>query len=166
MIIIARILFVIFVYLSSLIFAPPSIAQIYTTEKLITVDITSQTLTAWEGGKIQHKTKVSTGMKLTPTAKGSFKIYVKYPVKDMKGPSPYKNIYPKGFYHLKNVPNIMYFYQGYAIHGAYWHNNFGRPASHGCVNVPLASAEWLFNFASVGTRVEVFWFFCLGLKNC
>ena len=143
--------------LSSLFLFPQSAqAQIYTTEKLITVDIAAQTLTAWEGGQIKHKTKVSTGMKLTPTVKGSFKIYVKYPLRDMKGPSPYKNIYPSGKYHLKNVPNIMYFYQGYGIHGAYWHNNFGRPASHGCVNVPLASAQWLFEFAQVGTRVEVF----------
>lgn len=131
-------------------------ADIYTTDKLITVDTGSQMLTAWQDGKIQHQTKVSTGMKLTPTIKGGYKIYLKYPVKDMKGPSPYKNIYPSGKYHIKNVPNIMYFYQGYAIHGAYWHNNFGRPASHGCVNVPLASAKWLFDFASLGTRVEVF----------
>ena len=138
------------------IFTTPASAEISTTEKLITVDTHSQTLTAWQDGKIQHQTKVSTGMKLTPTVKGSFKVYLKYPVKDMRGPSPYKNIYPTGKYHLKNVPNIMYFYQGYAIHGAYWHNNFGRVASHGCVNVPLASAKWLFDFASVGTRIEVF----------
>jgi len=151
-----RIIFITFVFFSLHVFAPEVSAQIYTTDKLITVDIGSQTLTAWEQGQIKHKTKVSTGMKLTPTVKGSFKIYLKYPLHDMKGPSPYKNIYPKGNYHLKNVPNIMYFYQGYAIHGAYWHNNFGRVASHGCVNVPLASAQWLFNFADIGTRVEIF----------
>ena len=131
-------------------------AQIFTTEKLITVNLGTQTLTAWENAQIVHQTKVSTGMKLTPTVKGSFKIYSKIPLHDMRGPSPYKNIYPSGKYHIKNVPHSMYFYQGYAIHGAYWHNNFGRVASHGCVNVPLSSAEWLFNFASVGTRVEVF----------
>lgn len=135
---------------------PAANAQIYTTEKLITVDTGAQLLRAWEEGKIIHETKVSTGMSLTPTVKGSFKIYNKIPLHDMRGPSPYKNIYPSGKYHIKNVPNSMYFYQGYAIHGAYWHNNFGRVASHGCVNVPLTSAEWLFNFANVGTRVEVF----------
>ncbi|MGK5095299.1 L,D-transpeptidase [Deltaproteobacteria bacterium TL4] len=53
-------------------------------------------------------------------------------------------------------PHVMYFYQGYAIHGAYWHQNFGRVASHGCVNVPFPSAEWLYNFAIVGTRIEVY----------
>ncbi len=135
---------------------PAANAQIYTIEKLITVDTGAQLLRAWEEGKIIHETKVSTGMSLTPTVKGSFKIYNKIPLHDMRGPSPYKNIYPSGKYHIKNVPNSMYFYQGYAIHGAYWHNNFGRVASHGCVNVPLTSAEWLFNFANVGTRVEVF----------
>jgi len=145
-------------FLALILFSNPRViqAQIYTTDKLITVDTGSQTLTAWEGGKIQHQTKVSTGMRLTPTVKCSFKIYLKYSLRDMRGPSPYKNIYPAGKYHIKNVPNIMYFYQGYAIHGAYWHNNFGRVASHGCVNVPLPSAQWLFDFASVGTRVEVF----------
>lgn len=130
-------------------------SDIFTNEKLITVDTGSQKLTAWENGKIVHETKVSTGMKLTPTVKGSFKVYYKTPLHDMRGPSPYKNIYPSGKYHIKNVPHSMYFYQGYAIHGAYWHNNFGRVASHGCVNVPLASAEWLFNWSPVGTRVEV-----------
>lgn len=138
-------------------FAPTAVkaADIFTGEKLIAVDTGSQKLTAWENGKIVHETKVSTGMKLTPTVKGSFKIYYKTPLHDMRGPSPYKNIYPNGKYHIKNVPHSMYFYQGYAIHGAYWHNNFGRVASHGCVNVPLASAQWLFDWANVGTRVEV-----------
>src|SRR3989344_3826616 len=136
--------------------ALPTQAQIFTTEKLITVNLGTQTLTAWENAQIVHQTKVSTGMKLTPTVKGSFKIYAKIPLHDMKGPSPYKKIYPSGKYLIKNVPNSMYFYQGYAIHGAYWHNNFGRVASHGCVNVPLSSAQWLFDFASVGTRVEIF----------
>lgn len=140
-------------------FLPPSLAQaegIYTTEKLITVDLGSQSLTAWEGGQVKHQTKVSTGMYLTPTVKGTFKVYRKLPMQDLRGPSPYKNIYPTGRYLVKNVPHVMYFYQGYAIHGAYWHNNFGRTASHGCVNVPLTSAEWLYNWAETGTRVEVF----------
>src|SRR3989344_8571376 len=104
----SRYLKIIIVLCALLVFPSKANAQISTTDKLITVDTGAQTLTAWEGGKIIHQTKVSTGMKLTPTVKGSFKIYLKYPVRDMKGPSPYKNIYPKGFYHLKNVPNIMY----------------------------------------------------------
>lgn len=67
---------------------------IYTSEKLITVDIGSQTVTAWKDGQIQYQTKASTGMSLTPTVKGSFKIRTKVPMQDMKGPSPYKQYYP------------------------------------------------------------------------
>jgi lipoprotein-anchoring transpeptidase ErfK/SrfK len=136
--------------------ASPAQAQIITSDKLITVDLGSQTLRAWEGGQIKHETKVSTGMYLTPTVKGSFKIQRKVPLQDMRGPSPYKQYYPSGKYHIKDVKHVMYFYQGYAFHGATWHNNFGRRASHGCVNMPPASAEWLFNWANVGTRVEVY----------
>ena len=146
------VLFALFLFITPKTFA----ADIYTNEKMITVDLGSQYLRAWQDGKVVHETKVSSGMNLTPTVKGSFKIRTKLPIQDMRGPSPYKKIYPTGKYLTKNVPHVMYFYQGYAIHGAYWHNNFGRPASHGCVNVPLASAEWLYNWADVGTRVEVF----------
>jgi lipoprotein-anchoring transpeptidase ErfK/SrfK len=146
------------VFLAVFFFLVPKItlaSDVFTNEKLISVDLGSQKLIAWENGKIVYETKVSSGMNLTPTVKGSFKIYYKTPLTDMRGPSPYKNIYPSGKYLTKNVPNTMYFYQGYAIHGAYWHNNFGRPASHGCVNTPLAAAKWLYDWAPVGTRVEV-----------
>lgn len=119
--------------------------------KLITVDTGKQRLYAWEGGQIQHETAVSTGMRYTPTVKGSFKIRSKIPLQDMKGNYP-----PYPAYHLKNVPHVMYFYGAYAIHGTFWHNKFGSRASHGCVNVPLASAEWLYNWTDLGTRVEVF----------
>jgi lipoprotein-anchoring transpeptidase ErfK/SrfK len=49
----------------------------------------------------------------------------------------------------------MYFYQGYALHGTYWHSNFGQPMSHGCVNMRTPDAEWLYQFAPVGTAVRV-----------
>lgn len=146
----------VFALFAFLLFPQATHAQIITSDKLITVDRGQQMLYAWEGGKIVHQTKVSTGMNLTPTVKGSFKIQRKYPKQDMRGPSPYRNIYPTGKYYIKDVPNVMYFYQGYAIHGAYWHSNFGVRASHGCVNVPLTSAQWLFDWAGIGTRVEVF----------
>lgn len=151
-----RIVISLFLILLLLPFSKADAEEIFTTGKLITVDIGKQRLYAWDGGKIVHETAVSTGMALTPTVKGSFKILRKVPLQDMRGPSPYKQYYPTGKYHIKDVPHVMYFYQAYAIHGAYWHNNFGVRASHGCVNVPLASAEWLFNFADVGTQVAVF----------
>jgi len=152
-----RKLIVVIAMFAFFIFAQPArAADIYTSDKLITVDLGSQTVTAWEGGRIQYRAPASTGMWLTPTVKGSFSIRTKVPMQDMRGPSPYKQYYPSGRYLVKNVPNVMYFYQAYAIHGAYWHNNFGRRASHGCVNVSLAAAQWLFAWANVGTRVEVF----------
>ena len=77
--------------------------------------------------------------------RGTFRIYVKYRSTPMSGPG----------YYLPAVPHTMYFYGGYAIHGAYWHNNFGRPMSHGCVNMRLADAAALFNWAPVGTKVVV-----------
>ena len=126
-------------------------ADIITADKLITVDVGRQELTAWEGGKIVHQTKVSTGLAKTPTVKGSFRVRWKRPSQTMRGESKWY-----GRYEYKNVPHVMYFYQDYAIHGAYWHNRFGRVASHGCVNTPLASAEWLYNWAPPGTRVEVY----------
>lgn len=126
-------------------------AEIITADKLITVDIGKQMLYAWDGGRIVHQTKVSTGMKHTPTVTGSFKIRRKVPLQDMKGSYP-----PYPPYKIKNVPHVMYFYGAYAIHGTYWHHAFGRRASHGCVNVPVVSAEWLYTWANIGTRVEVF----------
>lgn len=126
-------------------------AQIYTTDKLITVDIGSQMLYAWNGGQIVHQTRVSTGMRYTPTVKGTFSILRKVPLQDMRGNFP-----PYEPYYIKDVPHVMYFYGAYAIHGTHWHNSFGTRVSHGCVNVPLASAEWLYNFADVGTKVLVF----------
>jgi hypothetical protein len=70
---------------------------------------------------------------------------VKYEYTDMSGPG----------YYLTNVPYTMYFYDGYGLHGTYWHNNFGTPMSHGCVNLRTEDAQWLFEFASVGTPVNV-----------
>lgn len=138
--------------LSVILVSVPVHAQITTTDKLITVDTGAQKLRAWEGGKIVFETPVSTGLPKSPTIKGNFKVYLKIPLQaHMRGISPYI-----GRYDLLNVPHVMYFYQSYGIHGAYWHNNFGRPMSNGCVNVPLAAAEWLFNFAQVGTQVLVY----------
>ncbi len=129
----------------------PVSAQIYTTEKLITVDLSKQLLTVFEGGKKLLATRVSTGLPKTPTVKGSFRIYSKVPLQTMSGGSPFY-----GRYYLPNVPAVMYFFEGYSIHGTYWHKKFGRPASHGCVNVPTAFAKWLYEWAPIGTRVEVF----------
>jgi len=131
--------------------SPVGAQSIITDKKLITVDIGKQMVYAWEGGKVVFETKASTGMRYTPTVKGIFKIQRKIPLQNMKGNYP-----PYPPYDLKNVPNVMYFYQAYAIHGAYWHNKFGLKVTHGCVNVPVAASQWLFNWADMGTQVAVF----------
>ncbi len=76
---------------------------------------------------------------------------MKLPYDRMRGYSPVH-----GYYDLPNVPSTMYFYRGYAIHGAYWHNNFGNPMSNGCVNLPLDAAAWMYDFAPVGTTVSIY----------
>lgn len=114
-------------------------------ERWVDVDLSEQRVYAYEGSTIVNTFVVSTGTWLHPTVSGRFKIYVKYHYADMSGPG----------YYLPNVPNIMYFYSGYALHGTYWHSNFGVPMSHGCVNLSIPDSGWLFNWASVGTVVNV-----------
>lgn len=149
--IVKRFLFIFLFSFLFLFFPSVAHAEILTTAKLITVDIGQQKLYAWEGGKVIFQTPVSTGMRYTPTVKGSFKIYKKYPLQDMKGSYP-----PYEPYYIKNVPNVMYFYGAYAIHGVFWHNSFGWRASHGCVNLPVPASKWVYDWADMGTRVEVF----------
>jgi len=126
-------------------------AVINTTDKLITVDIGKQKLYVWDNGQMQKEFTVSTGMRYTPTIKGSFRIYLKNALQNMKGSYP-----PYAPYFLKDVPNVMFFKGAYAIHGAYWHNKFGSRVSHGCVNMKVEDAKWVYDWAPAGTRVEVF----------
>lgn len=123
----------------------PVLAEAPYSGRWIDVNLSTQTLTAYEGSVPVFTALVSTGLPATPTVTGHFKIYSKYTAIDMAGPG----------YYLPAVPWTMFFYRGYALHGAYWHNNFGRPMSHGCVNLSVPDAKWLFEFASVGTPVVV-----------
>lgn len=116
-----------------------------TSGRWIDVDLTNQMLYAYDGDTLVASFLVSTGVAAHPTVTGQYHIYVKYVATDMSGPG----------YYLPDVPYTMYFYQGYGIHGTYWHNNFGHPMSHGCVNMRTADAEWMFNWASVGTLVNI-----------
>ncbi|NEQ04766.1 MAG: L,D-transpeptidase [Moorea sp. SIO4E2] len=77
------------------------------------------------------------GKDSTPTHPGTFTIQSKRRKDRMRGAD----------YDLANVPYAMYYHRGYAIHGAYWHRKFGTPVSHGCVNVAVDHAEWLFDWA-------------------
>ena len=105
-------------------------------EKWIDVDLSSQRLVAYEGNTAVYWALVSTGLPATPTVTGRFHVYVKHRSTTMAGPG----------YYLPNVLYTQYFYRGYGLHGAYWHNNFGHPMSHGCVNLSNADAKWLFDW--------------------
>ena len=111
----------------------------------IEVNLSEQTLTAWQGDVAVMHTYISSGRSPTPTVTGRFKIGQKYSSQRMVGPD----------YDLPGVPWVMYFYGGYAIHGAYWHNNFGTPMSHGCVNMTPGESQILYNWAPAGTEVYV-----------
>jgi len=58
-------------------------------------------------------------------------------------------------YFLPDVPFTMYYSGDFSIHGTYWHHKFGTPMSHGCINMDTSEAEWLYNWASVGTIVNI-----------
>ena len=109
------------------------------------VDLSDQRMYAYEGDTLVNTFVVSTGTWQTPTVTGKFKVWIKLRSAPMSGPG----------YYLPDVPYIMYFHGDYGIHGTYWHNNFGVPMSHGCVNLSIPDAEWAYNFASVGTVVNV-----------
>jgi lipoprotein-anchoring transpeptidase ErfK/SrfK len=104
----------------------------------IEVILAEQTLIAWEGDVAVRRMRVSTGKAHTPTIRGTFHIYYKVVSTTMQGPG----------YHLPAVPHTMLFqHEGYAIHGTYWHSNFGAPMSRGCVNLSRSDAAWLFDWA-------------------
>jgi hypothetical protein len=111
-------------------------------EKWIEISLDEQRLRAWEGNKVVIEYPISSG-KWSPTPKGTFNIWYKTRAQVMSGGSKELGTY----YYLPNVPHNMFFYKGYAIHGAYWHNNFGQPMSHGCVNEPLNYAAQIFDWA-------------------
>lgn len=109
----------------------------YPGEKWIEVNLTTQQIIAWEGDQPVFSFMTSTGLPNTPTVEGEFHIYWKLKSTLMTGPG----------YYLPEVPYTMYFYGGYALHGTYWHDNFGQPMSHGCVNLETGNAQKLFEWA-------------------
>jgi LysM repeat protein len=123
--------------------AAPS-ARLSATKEVI-VDLSDSRAYAYENGKLVRNVLMSPGLPGTPTVQGSFTVLRKYVAQTMTGPG----------YYLPDVPYVMYFYAGYALHGTYWHNNFGQPMSHGCVNLPTPEAAWFYDFTEVGTPVFI-----------
>lgn len=126
--------------------APPPVTY---GNRWIDVNLSTQRLTAYEGDRAVYSAPISSGRAPYYTVTGQFTIYLRYQSQDMNG-------YRLGYdYYLANVPYVQYFYRDFALHGTYWHNNFGTPMSHGCVNLTTADAQWLYNWAGYGTVVNV-----------
>lgn len=127
----------------------PFLTSAPTEEKWIDIDLSKQELVAREGILPVNAVSVSTGVARFPTVTGTYRIYVKYESQTMDGRR-------LGFdYVTRNVKWDMFFYEHYAIHGAWWHEDFGQPMSHGCVNLSNPDAKWVFHWAPVGTLVKV-----------
>ncbi|HET9947059.1 MAG TPA: L,D-transpeptidase [Patescibacteria group bacterium] len=121
-------------------------ASVAPGKKHVYVDLTTQTLYAYQGETLVMKTLVSTG-KWHPTPTGDFTVWIKIRATRMTGGTG------DDYYDLPDVPYVMYFFNadvpksaGFSLHGAYWHNNFGHPMSHGCVNMRIVDAEKLYNW--------------------
>ena len=120
---------------------PPEVGP---DEKWIDVNLTEQTLAAYEGDRMVYATLISSGLPQWRTVEGLFRIWVKLRWGKMSGGS----IEEGDYYYLEDVPWTMYFHLGYGLHAAYWHDGFGYPRSHGCVNLSPYDARWLFEWAS------------------
>jgi len=109
------------------------------------VDLYEQTFAAYEGDRMVYATLISSGLNRWPTREGVFQVWERF--------SEYKMSGAEGkidYYFLEDVPYIMYFDQlnGIALHGTYWHDRYGYKHSHGCVNMPILDAEWVFDWSA------------------
>lgn len=135
--------------------------------KWIEVSLGQQQLWAYQGWTTVLSTYVSTGLAPNFTLPGLFHVRYKLPSQTMTGFTGNTGEVvstgteaPEGIesrpYEVKDVPNVMYFsLTAEALHGTYWHNNFGSPMSHGCVNLPLEVASWMYGWAPLGTMVWI-----------
>jgi uncharacterized protein YraI len=119
-------------------------------ERWVSVDLSDQYMTVYQGNVAVSGTYVSTGKPGFATPKGTFYTWVKYVSTRMAACSNGE------CWDTPNVPYTHYFtYNGHALHGAYWHNQFGQVRSHGCVNLPVPFSEWLYYWLPLGARVVV-----------
>lgn len=128
------------------------------SNKRIEVDLAMQHLHAYENDQLVYDYTISSGT-WDRTPNGTFKIWAKIKSQKMSGGSKENGSY----YYLPNVPYILFFYNdkiakksGYSIHGTYWHNNFGVPMSHGCVNMRTPEAMEIYNWVDKETPIVIY----------
>lgn len=121
----------------------------------VDVSVSEQSLVAYDGTRPAYVTLVSTGREgladaegSTPTKRGTFPIWAKHVTATMSGDDDQEP------YEMRDVPWVQYFSGGYALHAAYWHDGFGAPRSHGCVNLSPVDARWLFHFTTPGVPMK------------
>src|SRR5918993_916912 len=141
---------------SEALFTPPPMATISGVpadpngEKWVLINITLQYLWAYQGDQVLWQGFVSTGTAKFATPPGSYRVLSKLESQTMEG------VLGGEYYNVPDVPDVLYFTdRGHAIHGTYWHNNFGTPMGHGCVNLPMDVADWMYQWSTVGMRVEI-----------
>lgn len=129
--------------------SPNRILGVSSGDKRIEIDLTNQKVYAFEGPRKVYDFIVSTG-KWAPTPTGEFAIWSKVRSQKMSGGDRARNTY----YYLPNVPWVMFFanseiarMRGFSFHGTYWHENFGHPMSHGCINMRISDAQLLYDWA-------------------
>jgi lipoprotein-anchoring transpeptidase ErfK/SrfK len=120
-------------------------------DKFIHVDLNTQFVTAFEGNTQVFASRCSSGGKGTRTPTGDFTTY-------HKGPSVHMTNQGDSVNNIYNLPGVPWcsFFTGYgnAFHGTYWHNDYGRPRSHGCVNLPSEDAKWLYRWTQPNVPVD------------
>jgi hypothetical protein len=107
--------------------------------KWVHVHLPEQTLVAYEGDEPIYATVISSGKKGYEPPTGLFQVQQKYISTTMNAEDPID-----GFYEVEEVPWTLYYHGGYALHGAYWHTDFGKVRSHGCTNIAPVDARWLY----------------------
>ena len=125
------------------------------TSRWIDVDLGAQTLVAYEGTRPVFATLVSTGRGDFATPTGVHRLWVKLRVSDMENLADEADEGDHDRFSIEDVPYVQYFDRGVALHAAFWHRDFGRPHSHGCVNLSPKDAAWLFAFTA--PHVQAAW---------
>ncbi len=138
--------------------AQPRPGDVAEGDKWIDVDLSTQSLVAYEGDRPVYATLISSGRVINPdvpelnhaTPTGTFHILSKHVATTMDA-----DTVADGPYSIEDVPYVMYFQLAYALHSAFWHDAFGHPKSHGCVNMAPLDARWMFDWAD--PQVPVPW---------
>lgn len=128
------------------------VAPVITTlQRSIEVDLSAQRASLWENGQVVQSWYISSGTEGFSSGTGDFRINYKLTSQNMGN----RDLTKPPYYFTPDVPWVMYYNGDEALHGTYWHNNFGNVMSHGCINMPVSAAAYVYEWAPIGTQVSV-----------